>query len=186
MTELYERWKPIKGYEDLYEVSDWGRVRSLDRYVNYKSKLGKIYTRLEKGRLLKPSKDKDGYLLVHFFKQDKGKMFRVHRLVAEAFVENPNNYPCVNHKTECKTFNHFSALEWCDVKTNTNFGSCIERRSKKLNKKVLQYSKCGEFINEWSSINEVAKILGINQPNISHCLTGKTKTAYGFIWRYAS
>lgn len=189
MTELYERWKPVKGYEGLYEVSDWGRIRSLDHYVNYKSKS----KRLVKGKILKTSKRGD-YLAVQLSKQNKQKTHSIHNLVAEAFLPNPNNLPCVNHKSECKFFNHYSTLEWCDYTYNTIYGTSQERRRKKLlnrqnmSKKVLQYSNSGEFIKEWPSTMEIQRVLGIPNTNISNCCTGKKhyKTAGGFIWRYAS
>lgn len=77
---------------------------------------------------MKFGKNKDGYLRVVLYKEGKGKTIKVHRLVAQAFIPNPNNYPCVNHKDECKTNNCVDNLEWCDQKYNVNFGNGIKRR----------------------------------------------------------
>ena len=113
MTE--EIWRPIEGYEGLYEVSSYGRVRSLDKYV--KSGYGSY--RLRKGKILSPGIRPDGYLVVSL----QYKMFRVHRLVAQAFILNPDNLPQVNHKDENKANNRVDNLEWCDSKYNNNYGT---------------------------------------------------------------
>ena len=115
MTE--EIWRPIEGYEGLYEVSSYGRVRSLDRYVKSKS------YRLHKGKVLSPGKEKVGYLFVNLAYNGKHKTIRVHRLVAQAFLSNPDNLSEVNHKDEDKTNNSVDNLEWCDRKYNNNYGS---------------------------------------------------------------
>ena len=107
-----EYWKPVVGYEGLYEVSNLGRVKSL--------KFGKE-------RILKPQKDTSGYLCVTLCKNNNQCQFKVHRLVAEAFIPNPNNLPQTNHKDECKTNNIASNLEWCDRKYNVNYGTRTKR-----------------------------------------------------------
>lgn len=180
---MFERWKPIKGYEGLYEVSDWGRVRSLDHYVNYKSKT----QRLVKGRILKLNND-GRYPMVCLSKKDKKKSFLVHRLVAEAFIPNPNNLSEVNHKSECKFFNHYSCLEWCDRLYNCRYGSGAERKvqNNPRIKKINQFTLDGEFIKEWPSQAEIARVLGCSQAVIWACCSGEQKTSYGYIWRYAS
>ena len=116
---MIEEWRPIEGYEGLYEVSNTGQVRSLDRYV----KNGHSSYRLQKGRVLSPTKDRYGYLFVILTCNGKHKMFLVHRLVAQAFILNPDNLPQVNHKDEDKTNNRVDNLEWCDAKYNNNYGS---------------------------------------------------------------
>ena len=117
MTE--EIWRPVVGYEGLYEVSSLGRVRSLDRYVKYSN--GRI--NLHKGRILSPGKDTNGYLFVILTCNGKHKLIRVHRLVAQTFISNPDDLIEVNHKDEDKTNNSVDNLEWCDRKYNLNYGT---------------------------------------------------------------
>lgn len=166
-----EIWKPIKGYEGLYEVSNTGKVKSLGgkRTKKYESILKQVKTNC--------------YLQVTLCKDGKIKNCRVHRLVATAFLHNPENLPEVNHKDENKENNRVDNLEWCSRKYNNNYGTLRERMVKKLSKPVLQYTKTGEFIREWSSTHEVGKN-GFRQGNIVNCCNGKLKTAYGFIWKY--
>lgn len=116
---MIEEWKSVPGYEGLYEVSSYGMVRSLDRYVRCKSKS----YRLQKGSILSPAKDKNGYLKVVLNCNGKCKTINVHRLVAEAFIPNPNNLREVNHLDEDKTNNIVENLEWCDRKYNLNYGT---------------------------------------------------------------
>ena len=116
---MIEEWRPVVGYEGLYEVSNTGRVRSLDMYV--KSRYGNY--RLHKGKVLSPAKDKNGYLKVNLCYNGKDKIIRVHRLVTEAFIPNPDNLPEVNHKDEDKTNNRVENLEWCDRSYNINYGT---------------------------------------------------------------
>ena len=126
MTE--EIWRPIEGYEGLYEVSSYGRVRSLDKYV----KCDYEKYRLHKGKVLSPGKDKDGYLSVVLSCNGKLHLKKIHRLVAEAFIPNPDNLPQVNHKDEDKTNNRVDNLEWCNRKYNCNYGSRNIRRRETL------------------------------------------------------
>ena len=164
-----EIWCPIKGYEGLYEVSDYGRVKSL--------KFGKE-------RILKPRRDKDGYLFVTLYKNGDHKTCKVHRLVAQTFIPNPDNLPQVNHKDEDKENNSVQNLEWCDRKYNYNYGTRIQRISEKNSKPVLQYTKSGEFVKEWKSARDVQRNLGYFGTYISSCCLGKRKSAYGFIWKF--
>lgn len=194
MTEI---WKEVKGYEGLYEVSNLGRVRSLD------------YLHTGQKRLLKLHKNKkNGYLYVQLCKNGKATTKRVHRLVAEAFLENPLGLPEVNHKDECKTNNFVfidengnivpekSNLEWLSRLDNVRYGTGIERRAKtrskvmkgKFNtdksKRVFQYDLEWNLLQEWPSTMEIERQVGWNHGNISECCRGKRKTAYGFRWRY--
>ena len=121
MTE--EIWRPVVGYEGLYEVSSYGRVRSLDRYVKSKSES----YRLTKGKVLSGSITKDGYVRCLIKVNGVGRSYFVHRLVAETFIPNPDNLPQINHKDEDKTNNRVDNLEWCDPKYNMNYGSRQER-----------------------------------------------------------
>ena len=119
MTE--EIWKPVVGYEGSYEVSSYGRVRSLDRYVKCKS------YRLHKGKVLIGSITKYGYVRCNIKVNGVLKGYFVHRLVAEAFIPNPDNLPQINHKDEDKTNNNVDNLEWCTAKYNMSYGSRQER-----------------------------------------------------------
>lgn len=125
MTEV---WKPVVGYEELYEVSNKGFIKSLDRFIIRKD--GKPLHCY--GRLLKFSTDRDGYKIVGLTKDKKLKQFKVHRVVAEAFIPNPNNLPCINHKDENPANNCVDNLEWCDSKYNNNYGTRNEKLSKSL------------------------------------------------------
>lgn len=169
---MREIWKDIKDYEGLYQVSNWGRVRSL----NY-SHTGKV-------GILKPSKTKCGYLIVCLYKDGKSKWFGVHRLVASTFLENPDNLPCVNHRNEIKTDNRVENLEYCTTAYNNSFGTRLKRASEHKCKQVLQYTKTGEFIREWKSIIEIKRELGYGNGNISNCCLKKLKSAYGYIWKF--
>ena len=114
---MIEEWRTIVGYEGQYEVSSYGRVRSLDRF----------YYRLHKGKVLSPTKDRYGYLTVTLNCNGKSKTIKIHRLVAQAFLPNPDNLPQINHLDEDKTNNRVDNLEWCDPKYNMNYGTRQER-----------------------------------------------------------
>ena len=116
---IEEIWKPVVGYEGLYEVSSYGRVRSLDRYDSR--------NRFLKGRILRLNDDGKGYLRVQLSSNGKAKMYSVHRLVAIAFLPNPDNLPEVNHRDEDKINNSVENLEWCDGKYNVNYGTRNDR-----------------------------------------------------------
>ena len=114
-----ELWKWIAGYEGLYMVSTHGRVKSVDRY----ERCCKDARRLRKSKILKQATDKDGYKRVRLYKNGKYKVYSVHRLVAQAFLDNPNNYPIINHKDEDKANNYYKNLEWCTQQYNTKYSS---------------------------------------------------------------
>ena len=175
-----EEWKDIKGYEGLYQVSNLGRVKSLCRNEEGHTK---SYCRKEK--ILKPAKTH--YLFVCLCKNGVKKNYRIHRLVAETFLPNPNGYKEVNHKTEDKTDNSVENLEWCDRVYNNNYGSRNERAGKKHQKKVCQYDASnGVLINTYNSCREAANAIGGHEANISACALGRKNSYYGFKWRYAS
>ena len=123
---IEEIWRPIEGYEGLYEVSNTGRVRSVDRYV--KTCYGSY--RLYKGKVLSLVITSYGYFVVSLHFNGKQNTIKVHRIVAQAFIPNPDNLPEVNHKDEVKTNNNVDNLEWCDSKYNNSYGSKIERQKK--------------------------------------------------------
>ena len=186
MVEEIWRTAIINGeHYEGYKVSNWGRLMSLN------------YGRTGKPKLLIPVENKYGYMVVLLYKNGKRKMYRVHRLVAETFIPNPNNLPQVNHKDEDKTNNFVGTpendykdgnLEWCTCEYNQNFGSRNERISKtktngKTSKKVLQFSKSGEFIREWESTRECER-KGFDHSGVMKCCKGKLKSHKGYIWRY--
>lgn len=121
MTEI---WKDIAGYEGLYQVSNLGSVKSIDRKVFGKEHL---FVQFKKGKIKKAHLSGKGYLKVVLYKENKPKRCYVHRLVAETFLNNPNNLPQVNHKDENKLNNNVSNLEWCTNKYNCNYGTKNER-----------------------------------------------------------
>ena len=177
MFKNNEIWKGIKGYEGLYQVSNMGRVKSLER--TFLDKIGRKRTVRE--RILKQCVDRDGYLKVNLYNcNGKEKTLRVHRLVCEAFHKNPKNKPCVNHIDENKSNNEASNLEWCTYEENNNYGTRIARTSKS----VGQYTRDGNLIKVWQSASEVQRQLGFDRRNICAVARGKAKTAYGYVWKY--
>lgn len=175
---MQEVWKPIKDYEGLYEVSNLGGVKSL-YYWN-----GHCYSKREK--ILKLITNNRGYLRAHLIKNKKGKFIFVHKLVAEAFVPNFNNYKEINHLDENKQNNHFSNIEWCDRKHNVNYGNRNKNVAKKLFKPVIQYDLQGNFIKRYESVSQAAKELNTFNQCISKVCRKEGKTSCGYIWRYES
>lgn len=173
----YDIFKPVSGYEDLYEVSNMGRVKSLDR----SDCLGHRVTE----KILKTWVT-NNYFTVCLRRDGDKKFCRVHRLVAQAFIPNPDNLPYINHKDENKVNNRVENLEWCTAKYNNTYGTAIERRSKTISKPVYQYTLDGKFVREWFSATEVQQQTGWNHCNIAACCRGdrRFKSAYGFRWSY--
>lgn len=163
-------------YEGLYKVSNLGRILSLN------------YRNTGKAELMNPSANTDGYLKVNLSKNKEKKTCKVHRLVAETFIPNPDNLPEVNHIDEDKTNNRVSNLEWKTHRDNCNHATRNERSAKtrtngKLSKKVLQLTLDGKLIREWESTNECGRN-GFNQGNVAACCRGERKTHKGFCWKY--
>ena len=184
MNEIY---KDIENYEGLYQISNLGRVKSLD------------YHRTRKEQILKPATDKGGYLFVGLCKNGKCERLLVHRLVATAFIPNPDNKPCIDHINTNRTDNSVDNLRWTTQKENCN--NPISKKKKigksnpmygkygKLNhnsKPILQLSLDDNFIRMWDCASEVERELGFSQGNISMCCNGKRNTANGYKWCFAS
>lgn len=169
---MKEIWKDIKGYEGYYEVSNLGRVK-----------------RIGKTNCLKSAIRKDGYEQVALCVNNILKSYAIHRLVAIAFIPNPNNLPQVNHKDENKLNNCVENLEWCTQEYNIKYGTARKRANikntnrKDISKVVYQYSLEGELINIYPSTQELRR-LGFNQGNIASCCRGERKSHKGYIWKY--
>lgn len=176
---MCEVWKPISGYEGLYEISNYGNVRSLERYKVYRNELRTIHA-----KILKYNTITSGYKQVALYKSGKRKCLLIHRLVAEAFIDNPHNLPQVNHKDGNKTNNNVANLEWCTAKENMVHS--VEHNIRTDLKPVDMFSKAGEYIKTFNCIREAGRVLGIKHHNISMCCRGKYgyKTAGGYIWKF--
>lgn len=189
-----ETWKPVVGYEGLYEISSIGRVKSLPKLTNQ-------YGAMSDTRLLTPSTIKFGkggiYRQVTLSKDgDRGKRFLVHRLVAMAFIPNPENKRTVNHKDGVGINNHVSNLEWAtDSENNQHAYDVLGRKSVsgsqgKFNqdhhrsKEVYQFNTDGELITIWPSTMEIQRSLGIGNTSISKACRGEYKQVGGYIWKY--
>lgn len=195
MSNNIEIWKPVVGYEGLYEVSNLGNVRSL----NYR------HTNTVKNLSL--SLSKYGYFQVKLWKNCKGKVLAVHRLVAEAFVPNPDNKPEIDHINTIKTDNTIwlnedgsvnydkTNLRWVTKKENMNNPLTIKdlskirignENAKSIYRAVLQYTKDGKLIKEWASMNSAARELKISRSGIWSCCNGRNrcKSYGGYVWRY--
>ena len=174
MTEI---WLPIEGYENLYEVSNLGRVRRLESFVTNTNGVTQKFP----GKILKPAANKTGYLTVNLSKNGIVRTCSIHRLVSQAFLPNPNNLPQVNHRDENKQNNSVENLEWCTQKENVNYGTGIKRSSEKRSKQVL----CVELNQIFPSLNEAARQLRLSVGNISNVLAGRSKTTGGYHWEFA-
>ena len=183
-TPAVEVWRSVMGYMDLYEVSNLGRVRSLDRDCVQVFHNGRVQSRRIKGCILRFETNNTGYLAVQLLNSGKRKRFLVHRLVAEAFVPNPNNLPEVNHKDECKTNNCADNLEWCNGKYNSNFGTGKWRMSYGRRKRVEQLTLDGQHVAYYSGAREAARLTGFKQGNISSVCRGEKPQMYGYKWKY--
>ena len=162
---MKEIWKDILGYEGLYRVSNWGRVWSC-----------------RKNKILKLHTCQSDYVYIGLHKDGKVKSYKIHRLVAQTFIPNPNNLPEVNHIDEDKSNNRWDNLEWCDHKTNCNHGTRIARCAAGNSKPV----KCIETGVIYSSATEAGKQLGIDQGWICNCINKKNRcrSTYGLHWEY--
>lgn len=171
-----EEWRDVIGFDGSYRVSSYGR----------------IWSNLT-DRILKPYSKPRGETMLILRKN--GRSFRrfVHRLVAQAFIMNPNKYPEVNHKDENPRNNHVDNLEWCTHQYNNTYGTKIERAlaktdyeeiARKNSKKVAQYDLNGKLIRIWDSAREVMRVTGIDNSWVGKCCKGQCKSVGGFVWRH--
>ena len=183
---MIEIWKPVPVYNHKnssgrwkYEVSNLGNIR-IPEYIDKKNKVHKEKT-------LKHQQNQEGYHTVCLSDgHGKQKRFLVSRLVAMAFIENPNNEEYVNHRDEDKNNNSADNLEWCSWNYNLSYGTRIQRVAEFNSKPIRQYSINKELIAEYSSIREAERQTGFANANISACCRRKPhhNTQYGYIWRF--
>lgn len=190
-----EMWKDIKGFEGMYQISNKGRVRSLDRAVKQRNDSIQI----KKGKVLVQTKNHKGYYLVGLNKNNKKYMKSVHRLVALAFIQNPEKKPQVNHIDGNKKNNDSSNLEWVTASENIThaiktglFTHCLKNakrasnKAKRVNqKRVSQYGVDGTYIATFKSLVEAERVTSVSRRRISEVLRGRQKTAGNYIWKYA-
>ena len=163
---MKEEWRDIAGYEGKYQVSNLGRVKSLN------------YKRTGKHKILKLLKGSDGYFYIGLCKNGIKKNNLVHRLIAQSFIENPDDFPEVNHRDENKQNNKVSNLEWCTHQYNNTYLS----KHRKISKKVACY-KDGKLIKVYDAIIDVKKD-GFNDGQVCQCCKGNRKSHHGFQWKY--
>ena len=163
---MKEIWKPIKDFEGLYEISNLGNIRSLN------------FNHTKKVRILKQNTNHNGYKYINLCKNSKQKGLRIHRLVAEAFIPNPNNYSQVNHIDENKSNNKVDNLEWCTCKNNINYEEGIKKRSKSRCRKVIfKENEKIKFI--FNSRKEAGEFFKTDPSNITAVIKGRCKTFHG-------
>ena len=171
---MTEEWADIEGYEGLYQVSSLGRVKSLSNDKKRKEKI------------LKAFNNRKGYLKVMLSKNSKRKKYLIHRLVAQAFIDNPDNLPCINHKDENKENNCVDNLEWCTVRYNINYGLHNFKSASNRSIPIIQLTLNNEFIRCYRSSMDAEGRTGFCQGGINSCCRGKCKTCYGYKWLYAT
>lgn len=158
---MAEIWKDIKGYEGKYQVSNWGNVRSLN------------YNKTGQPRVMAGNINRNGYKSQMLRKGNRRKLISIHRLVAQAFIPNPNNYPCVNHKNEIKTDNRVENLEWCTYEYNTNYGGCIQKLKTNHSNRIKVKIDGSPF----PSLKEAERHLGMYRGDLGK-LIKRGKTTY--------
>ena len=168
---MEERWKEVFGYDVLYEISDSGRLRT-----KHHGRQGY----LNRYRYVEPVDNGHGYLKFNFMKSGIQKTVYVHKLVADAFVENPNGYAEVNHIDENKANNRFDNLEWCTHKQNCNHGT----RNIRSSKKKMMSVRCVETGQVFESIKAAAAYIGVANTALCNCLNKRSKSCCGKTWEY--
>lgn len=181
---MEEIWKDVVGLEGIYQVSNLGRVKSLARYVTDRNN----NIRMVKEHYMSGSDNGNGYLSVMFHTNGKGFRRYIHRLVAEAFIPNPNKLPEINHKDENRSNNVVTNLEWVDYLTNRTYGTRLERlsTSNTIHAPIVQYDLDFNYIAEYKNANQAARALGYSNHGspIYECANKKANIAHGYIWRY--
>lgn len=174
---MNEEWRDIQGYEGFYQVSNLGRVKSLDRFDGFQNNV--------KGKILKKYISETGYERACLSKNNKTKKFQVHRLVATAFIPNPDNKPQVNHIDECRSNNNFENLEWCTAQYNSKYGSRPNKISALKSKPIISISSSG-LMRYFKSITAASKSLNVNFQNISSVIKGRRKHAGGYYFKFVN
>jgi len=174
---MKEEWRDIKDYYGYYQVSNFGRVRGVDRVTENNRPI--------KSSLLKADKNRSGHLRVQLTKKSVRKQFLVHRLVAQAFIPNPNEYPIINHKDENPSNNNTNNLEWCTIKYNNNYGGYKEKMSAIKSKPIKVIYSDGTY-EIWESATIFGRNFGINSSHISDVINNKRKTVNGLIFESAA
>lgn len=191
-----EIWKDIKNYENQYQVSNFGRVKSLERIIKIKDKKKGEYCRTVFGCILVPNLRKDGYVFVNLNKNNKKKAYKIHRIVANTFIPNPENKSQVNHKNGIKSDNRVENLEWTTPHENMihSYRVLHCKRSEGVRGKATKKSKIvfqikdGKIIRKFYGCPEASRITGIDRSQIQRCCGHKrnAKIAGGFQWEYGN
>ena len=181
---IWEEWKDIHGYEGLYQISNYGRGRTVDRVSFQRHWQGGQSRYLHKRKIKKLFKRKDGYVCVNLTKNKKQRTFNVHRLVAIHFLPKVDGKEYVNHIDSNKNNNHFLNLEWCSQSENIQYAYDNGRKIPPHERKVSQFDMNGNFIRVWKSEAEVERALGIFQSNIHKVCKGLRNQAGGYKWQY--
>ena len=181
---ICEIWKPIKGFEEFYEISNYGRIRSLDRVIIQKGKFGQDTNHIYKGKIVKLFVYKDGYARVGLHKNGEMKTYSVHRLVGEHFLEKKPGKDCINHLDCNKANNNVNNLEWCTQSENIQYAYDNRTKIPPHQKKISQYDMAGNLIQVWESMAEAARSLGLQQSNISKVCLGKRSQTGGYKWAF--
>lgn len=179
-----EIWKDIDGYKGYYQVSNLGRVRSLDRYIEYIYN-DMVVTRKQRGRIRQPAINHQGYLQLSLLKNGVSTTFKVHRLVAKAFLPNPDNLTEINHINENKQDNHINNLEWCSRQYNCIYGTAPKRRALACSKAIEQIDMdTNEVVAVFASASEASRKLGFTRVGIQRCCVKRQISCQGYYWRF--